>query len=176
MAQTHDNNSLLGALKARYHQIVNLLTGLRLNNYTPGTQLGTGKKLTTQLREYIKQTPKPDTQNKTTNGHSQQRPNFPVSHETTSIDEAPLFAEPDGHHNLQTKLTVQPSAGDKLKQSTWEHLRASIRCAKAGDKKTARLHASIMDSALKEAAHFLDEEAYHEFVQKLEKELSSQGR
>jgi len=176
MALANDNNSLLSALQARYRQVVNLLIRLRLSNYSPRTQLGTGKKLTSQLRKYIKQTPEPAAKNIKSNEHIQPRPNLPFDHVTTDTIKEPLIAEPDSHHDLETKLTVQPSAGDNLMRSTWEHLRASIRCAKAGDKEKARLHASIMDSALGEAARFLGREEYQEFVQKLEQELSSHGR
>ncbi len=176
MAQINDYNSLLSALQARYHQVVNLMTRLRLSGYRPRTQLGTGKKLTSQLRKYIKQTTVPDTKNSTTNEHSPQRPNIPFDHVTTNTSDESPFAKPDSHNELQTKLPLQPSAGEKLMHSTWEHLHASIRYAKAGDKVTARLHAGIMDSALKEAAHFLNDEEYRDFVQKLEKVLSSHGR
>lgn len=173
MTLENDTNSLLKAIQTRYYQVVKLMVRLRLSNYRPRTQLGTGKKLTNQLRKFIKQTPGSDTKNTSNHEHSLTRPNFPFSHETTNTSEAPLFKEADSHHDLETKLSVQPSAGENLIKSTWEHLRASIRCAKAGDKNAARLHASIMDSALKEAAHFLDDDEYQEFVQKLGAELSS---
>jgi len=176
MAQANDNNNLLSRLQARYHQAVNLMIKLRLSNYSPRTQLGTGKKLTSQLRKYIKQTPEPATKNIKSNEHIQQRPNLPFDHVTTDTIKEPPIAESDSRHDLQAKLPLPPSAGENLKQSTWEHLHASIRCAKAGDKAAARLHASIMDSALREAAHFLGHEEYQEFVQKLEQELSSHGR
>jgi len=174
MAQANDSNALMSALRALSRQVIILITGLRVGNYRPGVRHNAGKKLTTQLRQYIKQTPTPGSKNIQTSEHDQQRPNLPFEHITTSMTDEGQLTDSGSSSSLEAKLKLQTSAGEKLMQSTWEHLRASIRCAKAGDKEAARLHASIMDSALKEAAHFLDDQAYQEFVQELGKELASQ--
>ena len=56
-------------------------------------------------------------------------------------------------------------------QSTWEHLHASIRFARQGDVKTARLHADLTRNALNEAAHYLPEPVYSRFSEDVMKAL-----
>jgi hypothetical protein len=64
------------------------------------------------------------------------------------------------------------TAGHKLVQSALDHLHTSIRYAKAGDAEAARLHADIMNSALKEAGNYASENEYRELVSILDKELN----
>lgn len=64
------------------------------------------------------------------------------------------------------------TAGHKLVQSALDHLHTSIRYAKAGDPESAHLHASIMNSAVKEAAHYAAANEYQDLVEILEKELN----
>ncbi len=173
MTQANDSNALMSALRALSRQVIILITGLRMGNYRPMAQHSAGKKLTTQLRQYIKQSTVVETKNTTRNQHDQQRPNLPFEHVATDMTDEGQLTDSGSSSSLEAKLKLQTSAGENLMQSTWQHLHASIRCAKAGDKSAASLHASIMDSALKEAAHFLDDEVYQEFVQKLGEELGS---
>lgn len=67
--------------------------------------------------------------------------------------------------------------GNKLIRRTWEHLHASIRLARLGDVKNARLHSELTNSALNEASHYLSEQEYFRFsndvIQALE-EINSQ--
>lgn len=67
---------------------------------------------------------------------------------------------------------VSLGTGDKLMQSTWEHLHASIRFARQGDVKTARLHAELTRNALNEAAHYLPEPVYSRFSEDVVKAIA----
>jgi len=159
---------LLGILWTQYTQLVNLLTKLRIGQYRPAAESTANKKLGEQLQRYINHFPAtesavavsvPDINTKTQKEGDMKiikpDPGYTPAHR-------PVFSD---HHHIDT-------VGEKLMQSTWEHLHASIRYAKAGNSESAKLHASIMDSALKESVHFLDDEVYKEFVASLEKELS----
>jgi hypothetical protein len=54
--------------------------------------------------------------------------------------------------------------GEKLMQSTWEHIHTSIRLARRGDVKTSRMHIELADSALKEAERYLPAEIFSAFA------------
>ena len=174
MKQSRENNnlySLIDVLQAHYHQLVNLITELRLKSYRPAKSNAASEKFSVQLRNYINHFPatklnisiadiQTDKHSEATNMKT--KPHVTdQSKQTTSINHQPLYT--DAH--------LVNTVGEKLMQSTWDHLHASIRYARSGNNESARLHASIMDSALKEAAHFLDDEVYSSFLLSLGKEL-----
>jgi hypothetical protein len=74
--------------------------------------------------------------------------------------------------NMHKHSAVSLNAGDKLIQSTWEHIHASIRTARQGDIKTARLHVDLANNALKEAEHYLSAPVFSSFTQEVLKVLN----
>lgn len=176
MSESNDSTSLLGSLRVLYHQLVNRMTLARQKSYQPRKAATGSAELTKQLRAYIKQAPAPEVREPSLVSNNIQRPASPPDKPSpvagTSPDTgSPGYvkpAPPSDHH----RHVAKDSVGDKLMQSAWEHLHASVRFARLGNTETARLHASIMESSLKEAAHFLDDEVYDEFVQDLGKELN----
>ena len=99
--------------------------------------------------------------------HSHDYPS--ISREASSGVE---LGELSGHLKDSHKYSgVSPGTGEKLMQSTWEHFHASIRIARQGDVKTARLHAELARNALKEAAHYLPEPVYSRFSEEILKAL-----
>lgn len=71
-----------------------------------------------------------------------------------------------------TLESKQPYVGDKLKKSAWIHIHAALRSARQGDKKSAKLHSDIANSALKEASHFMPFEEYKVFCEQVTDALS----
>jgi len=67
---------------------------------------------------------------------------------------------------------AHPGIEEKLEHSTWEHIHAAIRCARQGDKRSAKMHANIASSACKELAHYMIEEQYRGFVAEIEQHLA----
>lgn len=65
---------------------------------------------------------------------------------------------------------------DKLKASVWEHLNASVRCARNNDMESAKLHANITSRALEEAGHYMDAENYARFALDIEKYFDDSKR
>ena len=53
-----------------------------------------------------------------------------------------------------------PYMGEKLKESTWSHIHAAQLQARQGNINNAKLHAGIANDALKEAAHYMNEDDY----------------
>lgn len=173
MSQTHDDKNLLKVLQDHYHQLVNLIMELRIKSYRPATTSTANAILAKQLRNYINHFPATKLDFSLTEIHDNNQPKVATMKKSKFNSEHPISPQPTNHHPVFTETHLVNTVGEKLMQSTWDHLHASIRYARAGNSESARLHASIMDSALKEAAHFLDDEVYSEFVLNLGKELGS---
>ena len=180
MSQPRDHAGLLGALQALYHKLVNQITVLRLDRYRPHASSSASEALVTQLRDYINRGPKagpgpaPDTISKN------DPPGVSApAHTHSGTGRAPT-AQPNSFSESLSERhasnSLNNSAGEKLVHSAWDHLHASIRHSRDGNRQAARLHAGIMESALKEAAHYMDAQAYQEFAAQLGEELSRQAQ
>ncbi len=60
---------------------------------------------------------------------------------------------------------------EKLKHSIWEHIHASIRHARLGDARVAKMHADIANSAYRELAHYVSNEDHNELALEIENQL-----
>jgi hypothetical protein len=87
--------------------------------------------------------------------------NHETSHTTSSNSKPAELSEylKNSHQHFRSNSVT----GNKLIQSTWEHLHASIRLARLGDVKNARLHSELTKNALNEATHYLSEQEYSRF-------------
>ena len=70
---------------------------------------------------------------------------------------------PELHHGM----------GEKLKDSIWIHMNASVQCALKGDGSSAKMHADIADYAFKEIAHYMPKVQYLELTEKINKRLDA---
>ena len=70
---------------------------------------------------------------------------------------------PELHHGME----------EKLKDSIWIHMNASLQCALKGDGRSAKMHADIADYAFKEIAHYMPKEQYLELTEKINKRLDT---
>lgn len=178
MAQSHDNSRLLDILQGLYIQLANQITALRVASYRSKVPNARGTDLVTQLHDYIRQTPAPKTssavvqENNPSNGTGMES--------AKSCSKAATSAVPNSLSQAFCKRhpvdALQNSVSDKLVCSAWDHLHASLRCARAGDTETAQLHVSIMGTALKEAEHYLDDKNYKNLVKCLSEKISGLNR
>lgn len=178
MTTDKGSTSLLDTLRDLYRQVVERILQTRQANYRPQAKARGSGELARQLRDFIKKVPAPAVKSSapSSQGEPENRTAF-ASHPTSEIDkdEPPIDLGP-GLAETHYDHATEESLGEKLMQSAWEHLHASIRCARLGNRDTAQLHAGIMESSLKEAAQFLDRERYRKFVADVEKELAEQTR
>ena len=163
MSEPHTRSNLLSTLKALYRELVQRITLARQKSYQPKKSGASGKDLSRQLHDYIRQAPAQG------NAGSAAAPG-PETGSTAQRSAGASTATPKPSHTT-ARHGVPDSVGARLVDSAWEHLHASVRFARMGDTATARLHAGIMESSLKEAAHYLDDDAYAGFVKSLGKEL-----
>lgn len=70
----------------------------------------------------------------------------------------------DLSERFRTEGPADAGMGQRLRQSTWNHIHQALRLARDGDEKAAQLHAGFANNALKESAHYLDEAAYRALV------------
>ena len=65
-----------------------------------------------------------------------------------------------GKKIFTTMKSSDPRLGEKLKESTWSHIHTARLQARQGNISNAKLHASIAQEALNEAAHYISEDDY----------------
>jgi hypothetical protein len=59
---------------------------------------------------------------------------------------------------------LHPEIKEKLECSIWEHIHATIKYARQGDNRNAKMHADIVCSACKELAHYMSKDDYMNFI------------
>jgi len=73
----------------------------------------------------------------------------------------------------ENESELYPEIAKKLQHSIWEHIHATIRYARQGDKSNAAMHTDIANSACKELAHHTTDEQYQAFIMKIGEYLDS---
>lgn len=68
---------------------------------------------------------------------------------------------------------LHPDMEEKLKDSIWDHINASVQCALKSDNRSAKMHADIANYAFKEIAHYMPEEKYKELTDNVNKRLET---
>lgn len=179
MNQPGEGGGLRSILLGLYYQLVNEITALRIKTYQPAPRGTASVDLVDRLHGYISSTPPEDANLSAiidANKVSMVTQLKSTSYEGMPVVEAVPSSLSQSLNKRHTTRILRNTAGNKLIQSIWDHLHSSVRSAKAGDTKTARLHASIMDNALKEAANYVSKTEYQELVQSLNEEFSGMTR
>lgn len=106
-------------------------------------------------------------------------------HADTEINSPPHHprTQHTGHHELSREridelskyfkernkgADLHPPIREKLEHSVWEHIHATIRRARQGDERNAKMHLNIATTACKELAHYMNDEEYQAFVSEAE--------
>ncbi len=58
---------------------------------------------------------------------------------------------------------MEPHIAEKLKNSARQHINEALRLARQGKNEAAKVHAELAENAVKTAAHYMSEDAYHDF-------------
>lgn len=74
------------------------------------------------------------------------------------------------------RTSLQPRLADKLKKSTWEHVRTAALAARNGNRAKAKLYADLADNAMKEAARYMPADEFRVFRQEIEDTLKAKSR
>lgn len=167
-----EGSSLAELLQSMYSWFARHLYFQKLASYRSSAPSGMRKSVIRQLQEHINQ-PKVET---------------PDIH---AVDNCPpgQACKPDAGKDLKPDPETISGLGqsfyehnlnvayhgmaEKLIKSIWEHLHATVRYSREGDRESAKLHLDILDSALNEVAHFMQEDDYRVLIQDIDKELQS---
>jgi hypothetical protein len=175
MAKRTQDASLLDTLRDLYRQLANRMLEARWKGYHPERSGAGSAELASRLHDYITQVPPPAPRRA---AGARFEPHRAPRHTPTPNPDAAPGEKPSkrapGLEEMHYNHPVHQSVGEQLMHSASEHLHASIRAARIGNPATARLHAGIMESSLREAAQFVDDERYRDFVQTLGAELDKQ--
>ncbi len=68
---------------------------------------------------------------------------------------------------------MEPHIAEKLKNSAGQHINEALRLARQGKNEAAKLHAELAENAVKTAAHYMPENAYHDFKMYVRDRLDS---
>jgi len=186
MKSTAFYDALIRAIEKIYYRISRIVLRKRMDGYhKPASQgfISHENNIKSPLLDYI------DNVIVNNPGDSQTLNNNdgPVLNTTTHLD-TPAKSQPDKPHAVDKRNAEQlsshfktrtnghelhPEIVIKLEHSIWEHIHATTRYARQGDKYNARMHTDIANSACKELAHYMTDEHYQVFIQKIAEYLDS---
>lgn len=179
MASDQGGENLLKSLKQLYSKVMTLHAKSRARSSLKHSNAASPQSIISPLSECIDKLAANavDAANNPHEASSSQMPEL----ENHSYDHVPSSREASFSGELGELSThlkdshkyagASLGTGEKLMQSTWEHFHTSIRLARQGDVKTARLHAELTKNALTEAAHYLPEPVYSRFSKDVLKAL-----
>jgi len=174
MIEQDMNMSRRNLLPGLYGRLTNKLRAMFKTKHREPQSDDVGAVLSWRLQSYIELRPQPEDANIDAIIHAN-KVSMATRMRSPGATDRPAAVPNSFSQALSESHTtdlLRNTTGHKLVQSALDHLHTSIRCAKAGDAAAARLHADIMNSALKEAANYATENEYRELVQILDKELN----
>lgn len=178
MAEHFSYRALIRGLENLYSKVALHVLHKRINSYH--SQASDGKRkhdgIKTPMMNFIESTVAQAVK-VNTNLNSEQ-----ASTEIKSPPHHPA-AQHTGHHELSREridelskyfkernkgADLHPPIREKLEHSVWEHIHATIRRARQGDERNAKMHLNIATTACKELAHYMNDEEYQAFVAEAE--------
>lgn len=174
MTSIQDDSDLLGVLRKLYTRIMTKYMNPHANAYHDGSVVAVPE-IMSALSECIDKLATNPSMTVTSIAGAQGGATAAAVAGSGALDHAPLFPVPSSgmgmgelsaHFRSTHKHSAFPSdTGERLMQTTWEHIFASIRAAHQLDLKTARLHVELANNAFKEAAHYVSVPVYAHFSQ-----------
>lgn len=175
-----DINELLRAVHSLFSKASQLDLEKRTARYKQHSSRDLQRDIATPLSDYI---------DKLASGQSSHAHNIPHTIDASTDTDIHITAHQQSQQlnttaggassNLTEYLRAHPVnsdtdsyIGNKLQASTWAHIHTAILKAREGDERTAKLHATIANQAMKEAGHFMNDEEFKKFSDEIEKVLN----
>lgn len=174
MSTEHKHHRLLDALRNLYSKVVLRALHLRMHSNNKTYKSNHHHDISKHLTRHIEHLTKVESPTKNgintantfiRNGDNQNNQNKRLI--TTLFDGFSKFLKSDKTHSRQYVYL-----SERLKKSAWTHIHSALRMARQGDKTSAKLHADIANSALKEASHYMPVEEYKVFCEEVTDALS----
>jgi hypothetical protein len=179
MAENGEFKSLIGTLQQLYSRLVQMVIGVR-RQIIPKTGAGASEQgVENLLSERLEKLAAVSEQKGESSDedaapealHSAPGVGAQRSHEgRTGAAAAPDFTQ--HFHDRGADELVGASVGEKITSRALEHMNKALLLARKGDRANARLHADIANSAVKEAARYMSEGEYREFVNMVKERLN----
>jgi hypothetical protein len=178
-----ENRNLLSIIQEMYSRVVCSILNSRIQQYCTRHHTGDEPDISSQLSKHIDSISEHVNSTKVI---SQTDANNSLKQEEKS-NQTRQTSKPEQSRTVDTKkanalskyfkqrgngATLNPGIEDTLTHSIWEHIHMSLRQARQGNTKGAKMHADIANHAYKELAHYMTEEKYIELTNDIEKELN----
>jgi len=180
MTEKHKTSGLLHALRELYLRFSKIELHRRIGLYRHNSGTNKAPDISTPLTRHIDKLASFGKQNGAADVHS---PTARASEKPAKLYTAnppdwqpawlkTVFTRLRRPDNISTsKKASDHTMGEKLKDSAWLHIHTALMQARRGETRTAKLHADIANGAIKEAAHFMNEEDYKVLCGEVEKAL-----
>ena len=168
MQTSQDNTSLLGIIKRLYSRIMELQNQSRARySLTAGNNISPkniARPLSVCIDKLAERSATKSLDSVATSTHESGISTHNYKTITRDPDSMKELGELSVHLKDAHKYTgISQDTGAKLVQTTWEHFHTTIRLARQGNAKAARIHMDLTNNALIEAAHYLSESDYDHF-------------
>ncbi|MCW8955927.1 MAG: hypothetical protein OQL09_03520 [Gammaproteobacteria bacterium] len=181
MSEKTGNQSLLSDLKRLYSNITLSLFNKRMGLYNKDHHAMSSQNVSAKLSDHIEKLAAVEKTRPAQQTPSQAAAE-PAQTETTELDQAAdvrpsktvvgrIVTALSSHFRGRAGYEMQPELSEKLKNSAWSHVHTALRYARQGDESNAKLHANIACNALKEAEHYMSDEACAELSSEVDKLL-----
>lgn len=178
MTSSQDSANLLDSIKRLYSRIMALHAESRARSSLNHSNTTVIQDIASPLSQVIDKLAANATSKPVNTVDSTELEQEETSYNRATITRENVSQAEPGELSLHLKDTHRYSGpsqdtGDRLIQSTWEHLHASIRLARQGNAEAARLHAELTNNALNEAMHYLPESEYSQFSKEVMEALKN---
>ena len=184
MKKTFSHSALIRALQKLYSRISLIVLHKRINEYQ---KIATHKKhahdIMSPLHEcidiivgYALDNPEVvytighlKSESATSNLHSHKKKHTAGQHSTVNQEHTRELSK---YFRARSRgSSLHPGIREKLELSIWDHVHATIRCARFGNQHNSKIHADITDCACKELAHYMNKEDYQTFITEVKQHL-----
>jgi hypothetical protein len=179
MAKNGEIKTLIGTLQALYSRLAQMVIGVR-GQAGPkkgggGSEQGVENLLSERMEKLVAVSEREGKgfKGEATPGTLHSPPSVGAQRSHRRPPEGAAEPEFTQHfHDRGADELVGASVGEKIKSRALEHMNKALLLARKGDRENARLHADIANSAVKEAARYMSEGEYGEFVNLVKERLS----
>lgn len=182
MPKNSDTNSLLSSIKELYSKLAIVMHEFRRNTFNKLYHSNINTNIISELNSHITElvakaepsTVKEDNIKVSYRDQSQNIRDKDDSHnqEDNNIHVKNIENELSKYlKSNQKSSSAHPGITEKLADSIWEHIHTALRVARNGNNEKAILHMNIVEHALDELSHYMENNEYSQFVALIEQYL-----
>ncbi len=184
MADDREIKGLIASLQNLYSRLAQALLGMRQSAHRKGQASGSKDDLSAMLSQQVEQLVKAADGTgvegrapgrimpSEVKGTGEPPSSSYESRGPQVVAEEPASGELGSHfHDSEVDQFAHSSVGDKIKRRVLEHVNNTLRHARSGDRKAAKMSLEIARASLAEAAHYMEEAEYLAFAEEVKEQL-----